>query len=222
MKYRLANGAEYRRMVSTCAWLDAENQRDNTSLHWGKYSKHYLNVSVGEHFVLLAESASPYEGWAWVVKYPQLKVYGWVPISSLETVNEVVFLEGCIIAEVRVQPHEADDVCSVNASICPYNLNRVCPDGTDLTKYSNLAVCISDGSSDEQLGIAAASVCIFPEDIHEWEDPATAVKMYARGSATAELVGIALSFNSLMNQRLQFDTAVVYTDNSHCIRYIGD
>ena len=117
--------------------------------------------------------------------------------------------------------HVADNVSSSNA-VCPFNLGHVCPDGTDLTQYSNLAVCISDGSADPECGIAAASICILPDDNNEWEDPATAVNMYAVGSATAELVGIALYLHTLMQNVLKFETAVVYTDNANCIRYIGD
>ena len=120
-----------------------------------------------------------------------------------------------------MHPHVADNVSSSNA-VCPFNLGRVCPDGTDLTQYSNLAICISDGSVDEGSGMAASSICMFPADTNEWEDPAVAIKMYARGSATAELVGMALSLHTLMKNVLMFETAVVYTDNAHCVRYIGD
>ena len=48
------------------------------------------------------------------------------------------------------------------------------------------------------------------------------MKMYARGSATAELVGMALSLHTLLQNALKFETAVVYTDNDHCVRYTGD
>ena len=75
--------------------------------------------------------------------------------TYLECTNQTVFLEGAKLAEACVQPHVADNVSSSNA-VCPFNLGRVCPDGTDLTQYSNLAVCISDGSADEECGIAAA------------------------------------------------------------------
>ena len=102
------------------------------------------------------------------------------------------------------------------------NLGCVCPDGTDLTQYPNVAVCISDGSADEKCGIAAASICIFPSDSNEWEEPAAAIKMYARGSATAELVGMAFSLNTRLQNPANFETAVVYTDNATCVSYIGD
>ena len=48
------------------------------------------------------------------------------------------------------------------------------------------------------------------------------MKMYARGSATAELVGMALSLHTLLQNVLKFETAVVYTDNAHCVRYTVD
>ena len=144
----------------------------------------------GEFFVLLAESAALYLGWAWVAKYPYVKEYGWVPRGFLECRNQYVFLEAATLAEVCVQPHESDSVSSSNP-FCPHNLGCLCPDGTDLTQYPSVAVCISDGSADDKCGIAAASICIFPIDSSEWEDPAAAIKMYARGSATSELVGMA-------------------------------
>ena len=57
-------------------------------------------------------------------------------------------------------------------------------------------------------GIAAASICIFPSDSSEWEDPAATIKMYARGSATSELVGMAFSVNTLLQNPAKFETAV--------------
>ena len=66
------------------------------------------------------------------------------------------------------------------------------------------------------------SICIFPIDSSEWEDPAAAIKMYARGSATSELVGMAFSLNTLLQNPANFETAVVYTDNAVCVGYIGD
>ena len=120
-----------------------------------------------------------------------------------------------------MQPHVSDSVSSPSA-VCPFNLGCVCPDGTDLTQYPNVAVCISDGSADDKCGIAAASISIFRNDSIEWEDPAAAIKMYARGSATSELVGMAFSLNTLLQNLAKFDTAVVYTDNSTCVSYIGD
>ncbi len=56
-------------------------------------------MTYGEHFVLLAESVAPYLGWAWVAKYPHVKVCGWVPTIYLECTNQTVFLEGAKIAE---------------------------------------------------------------------------------------------------------------------------
>ena len=83
-----------------------------------------------------------------IARYPHVKVCGWVPTTYLECTNQTVFLEGAKLAEVCVLPHVADNVSSSNA-VCLFNLGRVCPDGTDLTQYSNLAVRISDGSADE-------------------------------------------------------------------------
>ena len=120
-----------------------------------------------------------------------------------------------------MQPHESDSVASSNA-FCPHNLGCVCPDGTDLTQYPNVAVCISDGSADEKCGIVAASICIFPSDSSELEDPAAAIKMYARGSATSELVGMAFCLNTLLQNLSNLETAVLYTDNALCVGYIGD
>ena len=221
MKYRLANAVPYWRVVATRAFTEADAYRDTTSMHWGRYSKKYLNVTQGEQFVLLAESVEPFSGWAWVAEYPYVKEYGWVPRNCLQCINEYVFLEGAILAEVCAQPYESDSVLLSNER-CPHDLGCVCPDGTDLKQYPNLAVCISDGSADEKCGIAAASICIFPSDSSEWEDPAAAIKMYARGSATAELVGMAFSLNTLLQNPAKFETAVVYTDNATCVSYIGD
>ena len=197
MRYRFANAIQYPRVVANRAFTEADAYRDATSMHWGRYSKVYLNVTQGEQFVLLAESAAPFLGWAWVAKYPYVKEYGWVPRSFLQCTNEYVFLEGATLAEVCAQPCESDSVSFSNER-CPHDLGCVCPDGTDLTQYPNVAVCISDGSADDKCGIAAASICIFPNDSIEWEDPAAAIKMYARGSATSELVGMAFSLNTLL------------------------
>ena len=133
--------------------------------------------------------------------------------------NIIVTLLLSKLAEVCVQPHVHEHVSSSNPA-CPFNLGRVCPDGTVLTQYTRLAVCVSDGSVDEECGIAAASVCMFPdEDV--WEEPAAAIKMYARGSACSELLGMAFSLDTLTQNVSRFDTAVVYTDNAKCIDYIG-
>ena len=69
---------EYDVLVAIEEFANADVYRDRTSMHWGKYSKDYLNLSVADRFVLLAESHPPHPGWAWVAKYPSVKVYSWV------------------------------------------------------------------------------------------------------------------------------------------------
>jgi len=220
MKYRLGCAVEYDVMVAVGDFPNADVYREGTSMHWGRYSKDYLNVSVADRFVLLAESHPPHPGWAWVAKYPSVKVYGWVPRGLLEYTHQTVYIEGAKIADVCVQPLTDSNVSTVND--CQFELGRVCPDGTDLTQYSNVAVCISDGSTDDACGIAAASVCILPDESIVWDEPGAAIKMYAKGSATAELVGIAFSLQALLVNVGHFETAVVYTDSAVCIHYIGD
>ena len=56
MKYRLAHAVEYRLHVAIYAFTEADAFSDSTTMHWGKYSKDYLNVTHGELFVLLSPS----------------------------------------------------------------------------------------------------------------------------------------------------------------------
>ena len=224
MRNRLEFAPEYCLTEAMGDFANADEYRDATTMHWGRYSKDYLNVSVGDRLVLLAESHSPFSGWAWVAKYPSVKVYGWVPREFLAYTQQIVYLEGAKLANVCAQPLTDSNVSTVHD--CRHPLARVCPDGTDLTQYSNVAICISDGSTDDECGIAAASVCILPDETIDettvWDATGAAVKMYAKGSATAELVGIAFSLDSLFVKFGQFETAVVYTDSATCIHYIGD
>ena len=118
MKYRLEHAVEYPLYKAIYGFTAAEWHRNKTSMHWSRYSKDYLNVTVGEHFVFLEEAARPHEGWAWVAKYTDVEVYGWVPLVCLESTNKSVILERAR----SVQVSEEQDIDDYVSSSCPLNL----------------------------------------------------------------------------------------------------
>ena len=112
------------------------------------------------------------------------------------------------------------DYIPVNVSA--RDLGRYAPDGTDLTVYNALAVCFSDGSVDDRKGIGVAAVCVFPRDLSEWIPAGVSARIFFKGSAAAELVGVCLNLAVLMQRPNDYENAVVYCDCMHVPNYVGD
>ena len=149
-------------------------------------------------------------------------MYGWIPNNYLSMVDEKVFSDDFDEGVLDMQDGAMEYV-EPNPAV-PYNLARTAPDGTDLSVYSKLAVCYSDGSWDAlyKQGYGACSVCLLPSSVCEWETPATYVSMRSDGATTAELAGIAVSLTALLRSVTLYDCAVVYSNSLNSLKYIGD
>ena len=221
MLRRLAEGREYgiRRALRVFTEEECIPFRDLTSMHWGGSSRYYLSFDDGEQLVCIGQSTGDVGGgWVWVRRLSTPAV-GWVSNGILSDVTGNVYAEG--MPEGVYIPQETEtDYIPVNVSA--RDLGCYAPDGTDLTVYNALAVCFSDGSVDDRKGIGVAAVCVFPRDISEWIPAGISARIFFKGSAAAELVGVCLNLAVLMQRPNDYENAVVYCDCMHVPNYVGD
>ena len=171
--------------------------------------------------MLLHTTVGSFEGWAWVVKYPQIRDYGWVPFNHLLVTEESIYLEDVEMSTPHPQLSETTEITTLRAPR-PKELIRLGIDGEHLSVLGQVAVCVSDGSADEGEGVGAATWCSFPEKSGEWIRRAVAAKMFAHGATGSEIIGVILSLHTLKQHLDSFRSALVCTDSENCIRYFDE
>lgn len=223
MKTRLTKAISYEVVVASGHFLGVDYFSKRTSMHWGENSREYLNMRYGDKMVLLQHTVGNFEGWAWVVRYPQIQGYGWVPIDLLLDTKQRVYLEEVTLSEIRPLTFETSISATLEAPR-PTELTQLCGDDEhhNLTIVGEIALCASDGSIDDGEGIAAASLYNLPDGCRECKKLVITAKMFAHGATGSEIIGVALSLHTLKLHLRSFRTAVVFTDSANCLRYFCD
>ena len=222
MERRFADGTFYRMYRAREAFSEEQcmpYRQEYTSMHWGPDSRRYFSFSVGDMFVGIGVSTGVLGGgWLWVVRPTLGSVGGWVSPLLLDSTDDYVFSEDMPSGILMAQDTEVEYVPPSASG----EYTRIAPDGTDLTSYTQLVICHSDGSVDEPVGFGVGALCMFPLDVEEWTPASVSVKAYCSGSCGSELVGIILNLGELHRRIDDFGAAVVYCDNTHVVRYVGD
>ena len=137
-----------------------EEYVDATSLHWGPYSRRYLEVNVGDKYFYIGVSVgSVGSGWYWVSRESAPLQCGWAPPACFHSTGEYVLRS---LLPTGVYEPRLIDVLLQSAQ---------------QPQLSSLAVCVSDASVDDRLGFGAAWYCILPADMEEWKSSYATISM---------------------------------------------
>ena len=221
MKKRLTQAVEYPVFMAVRSFYQANEYQEKTSMHWGEYSRDYVNIRYGDKMVLVNTTVGSFKGWAWIVKYPQIRIYGWVPLDHLVDTKERIYLEDVVISASLPQLSETAIETTLQTPR-PLELHRLYDDEGNLSATGELAICASDGSADEGEGVGAATMCNFPDESGGWVKTAIAAKMFAHGATAAEIIGVILTLHTLKQRLDSFKTALVCTDCASCLRYFEE
>ena len=221
MKRRLKDAKKYKIATAICSFTEATKYNEATSMHWGEHSRSYLNMKYGDKFVLLHTTIGNYAGWAWVVKYPQIRSYGWVPFNHLLITEESIYLEYVDMSTALPELLETSTAARLQTPR-PKELIQLCQITDDLSVLGETAVCVSDGSADEGEGCGAATWCNFPIEESNWIKTAITAKMFTQGATASEIIGVILSLHTLKQHLDSFKIALVHTDSDACVRYFDE
>ena len=111
-------------------------------MHWGVSSREYISFHQDEEFIVIGVSAGDIDaGWAWVVRPICISGGGWVSALFLSDPIAYVFYED--FPWGQLEPLETE-LAYVLPNLRLGDLARIAPDGTDLARYTSLAVCHLD------------------------------------------------------------------------------